>query len=88
MFSNFLYFIFIFRLTFNKTDRYWNYVSGSLTSDSKTYAILYMNAPYAMETPRQYSFACTSTKFVLVNPDASAKGAFLKINFFIDYLQV
>lgn len=75
-------------LMFNRTERFWNFVSGSLSNDTISYQILYMNAPYAMETPIAYSFACTRSKFVLVDPNPALKQAHMKVNFFIDYLQI
>lgn len=46
-----------------------------------------MGTPYSMETPTNFSFACTRTPFVLriVNPDTKAV---TKVAFYIENLQV
>lgn len=58
----------------------------TLESDEK-HEILYSGAPYYMETPLNFSFACTRTRFQLRFTHPDGKGD-LKAMIFIDNLQV
>lgn len=55
--------------------------------NSDKYSLLYMGTPYSMETPMNFSFACTRTPFVLriTNPETKST---LKLMFYIENLQL
>lgn len=75
-------------LNFQKQNLYWVLLNGTLhTVGKKVYGLRYLEAPYGMETPNQFSFACTRTHYRLYDPAPDNK-PYLKIDFFINNLQV
>lgn len=77
-------------LQFQASNNTLYYVLNSTTvtlESSDKYSLLYMGTPYSMETPTNFSFACTRTPFVLriVNPDTKAV---TKVAFYIENLQL
>lgn len=59
----------------------------TLTLDQQKYSLTYMGAPYSMETPVNYSFACTRTPFLLRFNAPDPKNN-LKAMFYINTFQV
>lgn len=70
---------------------YWVLGSASInfanTTSNDSMPLVYMGAPYGMETPRDFSFACTRTSFI-VSPPASQKGANNRVWFYIEKFQL
>jgi hypothetical protein len=68
---------------------YWFLSSASvkLVKESPTpIHLVYMGAPYGMETPASYSFVCTRTVFQLV-PE-NTKGPSSRVQLYIEHFQV
>jgi hypothetical protein len=68
-------------------NQYWIFLNGTLATANKVYGLRYLEAPYGMETPNNFSFVCTRTHYRLYDPVPDNKPYF-KIDFYIEYLQV
>ncbi|CAF0803801.1 unnamed protein product [Brachionus calyciflorus] len=76
-------------LAFRKTNNSRYYVLDSSTvllNDTKTLSLVYMGAPYGMETPVNYSFVCTKTAFKVQNTTDGKTNS--KVWFYIENLQL
>ncbi len=73
-------------MTFQSNNQYYTLRNGTLTTaGNKMYGLRYLEAPYGMETPNNFSFVCTRTHFRLYDLTTLA---YLKVDFYIEYLQV
>ena len=77
-------------MVFRKNDKDWSYLTGNATSTktgvSTNYGLAYMDSPYSMITPLGFSYACTTSRFVLIDYNSKTL-AQLKVNFYLERFQ-
>jgi hypothetical protein len=73
-------------LNFEHGNQYWLFTEGVVKTSKREYGMVYMEAPYGMETPHKFSFACTKTHFRLIDQNDKNK-KYVKVEFYIEYLQ-
>lgn len=71
----------------NNENYYFLNSSSIELNNSKTHDLVYMGAPYGMETPVNYSFVCTKTTFKVQNKTKDGKSN-SKVWFYIQKLQI
>lgn len=71
----------------NNQNYYFLNSSSIELNNSKTHDLVYMGAPYGMETPVNYSFVCTKTTFKVQNKTKDGKSN-SKVWFYIQKLQI
>lgn len=70
------------------SSQYWGMLrTSSLVTAKESLGIVYMGAPYGMETPNSFSFVCTRTYFQLFNSTLNTRDM-LKVSLYIENLQI
>lgn len=69
-------------LFFTSTNRFWSLSNATAQLENGQMSLIYMDAPYGMETPVLYSYVCTRSGFLLYNSPKDAKKIWLYIENF------
>jgi hypothetical protein len=77
-----------FNFTMSSNQMYWQLANAFIVTNTSKDPIplVYMGAPYGMETPLQYSFVCTRTVFQVA--PVSNKGATSRFQVYVEHFQV